>query len=126
MTKTTLNASLSWLHPKARKQFDLLAMDVMPGFRIFEGFRDPGRQQALMMDPRGVTKAGAWRSAHQYGLACDFVPWIGGRWAWPLAEASIWDELKAAAELHGLEAPLKWDRAHIQHPLWNELKPLLL
>jgi hypothetical protein len=125
MPTQKLNTSLAWLHPKAREQFNLLAMDVMPGFRLFEGFRDPGRQQALLMDTRGVTKAGAWASAHQYGLAADFVPWVNGRFTWAV-DAKVWDELKAAAELHGLAAPLKWDRAHVQHPLWEELRPLVV
>lgn len=50
---------------------------------IFEGFRTPQRQQALLdASHKVVTTKGAWRSWHQYGLAFDIAYGGPGKWNW--------------------------------------------
>lgn len=103
-------------------------------FHIFETFRDPMRQAQLLA--KGASKAGTFQSAHQFGLAVDFVPVIDVAEAGVIAKAlgervsagwSWWsghdyDFLKAAAEKHGLTVPITWDRVHIEHPKFKKLR----
>lgn len=103
-------------------------------FEIFETFRDPMRQAELLK--KGATKAGAFQSAHQLGLAVDFVPFIDEAEARVIAKAlgervasgwSWWsghdyEFLKQCAEDHGLAVPLTWDRVHVEHPKWPKLR----
>ena len=53
-------------------------------FEIFETFRTPMRQRELIA--KGVSKAGPFQSAHQFGLAVDFVPFLSPNEARELAE----------------------------------------
>lgn len=103
-------------------------------FEIFETFRDPMRQAELLA--KGASKAGPFQSAHQLGLAVDFVPFIDEAEAAVIAKAlgervfpgwSWWsghdyDFLKKAAELHGLAVPISWDKVHVEHPKWQKLR----
>lgn len=89
-------------------------------FELFEGWRSPIRQEALYASNPRVTNARAWRSAHQYGLAADFV-WRDGKfWSWD--DEHPWHELKKIATSLRLDVPITWDRGHIQHPLWKRWK----
>ena len=76
---------MTLLHPIAANAFQELAIDLQnqfeagstpTPFRAFEGYRSPSRQLALLQAVPPVTKARPWRSAHQYGLAVDFVPYV--------------------------------------------------
>lgn len=125
------DSALASIHPKAYTSFrglaDQLAKDFLSGktdslFRPFETYRHPARQQHLYGGK--TTKARAWQSAHQYGLAVDFVAFRDNNWTWKPTED--WDYLKTAAERVGLTRPLDWDLGHIQHPLWERLKLLVL
>lgn len=54
---------------------------------LFEGFRTPFRQETLYSQSRTqpgawVTDAEAWKSWHQYGLACDLAFLRKGSWSW--------------------------------------------
>lgn len=50
---------------------------------LVEGYRSPERQAELMR--RGVaTRAGAWQSCHQYGLALDSAPMRNGKLQWDM------------------------------------------
>jgi hypothetical protein len=54
---------------------------------IFEGWRSPQRQEYLWSQGRSrlgaiVTKARAWQSWHQFGLAIDIAYKIDGKWSW--------------------------------------------
>lgn len=133
------------IHPKARTQFmqfsDFLLAEVLRGdapywFRAFEGYRSPARQQQLYDQKRAdgsrVTKARPFESAHQYGLAVDFVPFIvrlptepredldsaEGAWRWDV-EDSAWDWFDQAVHKHDLYRPITWDRPHVEHRLWR-------
>lgn len=99
-------------------------------FDIFEGWRSPARQRTLMK--RGsVTKAGPWLSAHQYGLAADFAARPaepirkGGSIDWQWRDSDPWHILHRQAAMQGLEAPIPWDKGHVQSPVWREIRKLL-
>lgn len=97
-------------------------------FEIFETFRLPSRQKDLLA--KGVSKAGPFDSAHQFGCAIDFVPFLsqaeaaalGVRpgWYWPEITDEAWQILKQTAALYGLERPFSWDGPHIQLPGWRK------
>ena len=95
-------------------------------FMPFESYRTPHRQDKLKRDPRQVTKAGPWQSAHQYGLAVDFVPYhLKGRIGWSWEDEEPWGELKQMATACGLRVPLTWDRAHVVHPAYDKVRKAL-
>lgn len=119
------------LHPVAQDAFRELAVDLSnqfssdntkTNFRLFEGYRSPQRQAYLFTQEPPVTKAGAWQSAHNYGLACDFVPYmfIDGQWMWHWGENEDWKFLKARAAIFGLHVPITWDRGHVEHQAWKD------
>jgi peptidoglycan L-alanyl-D-glutamate endopeptidase CwlK len=75
---------ISLLHQRLANAAEcILAETIEAGwdFQIFETWRTPARQQRLFEE--GRTKARAWRSWHQYGLAVDIVAMTpGGDWSW--------------------------------------------
>lgn len=122
---------LDGVHPRARDEFRALDIHLRTAFAkgttktnfaVFETYRSPQRQDFLYK-VRGVSKAQAFQSAHQYGLAVDFVPLVAGKWDWN--SNHDWDFLDGAANLFGLRRTISWDRPHIEHPLWWEVKKLL-
>lgn len=128
-----LNRSINDLHPLMRplvRQLEGKMLDDLmfthggtSGFRLFEGYRSPGRQAELFRQHPKVTKAKAWQSAHQFGLAVDYVWWTGKEWSWD--DGHNWAYLASAAEAVGLAAPIKWDRPHIQHPEYEVMKAFI-
>lgn len=96
-------------------------------FEVFETYRSLDRQARLLA--KGTTKAPPGKSAHNFGLACDFVPFISQAdatalgvkhgWYWPSATHSDWNLLGDLASTHGLIQPISWDRPHIEHPNWK-------
>lgn len=129
------------LHPKARGSFILLRDNLLRGylagecpvlFEPFEGLRDPERQAELRA--KGQSKAGPWESPHQYGLAVDFWPRkkdargddkVGWDFTMP-ADDVRWDYLQKQAVHVGMDTPIKWDRPHVQHPLWLRFRQFVL
>jgi hypothetical protein len=70
------------LHPELRKKANIIIDDFQRKFPctldfqvgipiIYETWRSPQRQRMLF--EQEITKADAWQSWHQYGLALDFV-----------------------------------------------------
>lgn len=123
---------LRYAHPHAREAFRQLSSDLYRSyenrktsshFRPFEVFRSPIKQQELFDQRPVVTKAMPWQSAHQYGLAVDFVAFRGGRWSW--SETEDWEFLRLRAEHYGLRRPMVWDKAHIEHPVWERVQMVL-
>lgn len=91
-------------------------------FRLFEGYRSPQRQASLYAQGRDpqhpgpvLTQAKPWESFHQYGLACDFVLFIGGKWTWDTSGQydHYWQQLAEIGQLYGLEG-LSWEKPHLQ------------
>ena len=126
--------SIDWnlIHPVARGQFIALANDLAEGHHLgiyktlilpFEGWRSPVDQQKAF--DKKVSKARPWQSAHQYGLAVDFVPKINGKWVWGMASDPHWADLRKAATARGLRNVIDWDRPHVEHPVWMELQAAL-
>lgn len=132
----SIYSDISLLHPKFAgvvKRLHEFLIDshetkrTKTRFEIFETFRDPVRQNRLFAQK--TTKALAWQSAHNIGLACDFVPYITGDEAIALSEATgerhfpgwswhsshDWDYLTNAAKRFSLTT-IEWDRPHVQHP----------
>lgn len=89
------------------------------GLQPFEGYRTADRQAMLLR--QGATKAGPWRSAHQWGMAVDFavVDQEDVSWHWPDPDSKVWRELYHAAHDIGLVIPIKWDKGHVQSPYWR-------
>ncbi|GHH60668.1 M15 family metallopeptidase [[Pseudomonas] boreopolis] len=52
---------------------------------LVEGYRSPERQAELMGAGK-ATRAGAWQSCHQYGLAVDSAPIRDGRLQWDMGD----------------------------------------
>lgn len=117
---TTINRDVALLHPILRASVNEILLHThaigMP-FALFEGYRNPIRQDYLYAQGRTkpgkiVTQAKAGASYHQYGLAVDLVPMVDGRWTWDV-NAEWWDQLQQAGEFYGLEG-LSWEKPHLQ------------
>lgn len=121
------------LHPRCLDKFSNLARVLSDGyargvtktrFLPFETYRTPQRQHWLSTHQGKVTKAGQFQSAHQFGLACDFVPYVNigsqGVWSWDLEHD--WAYLRAQAEEAGLDNDISWDRPHVEDPIWKKIR----
>lgn len=83
---------------------------------LFEGFRSPERQNYLYASGRTregniVTRARAWQSLHQYGIAADLAFKWNGKWAWNKDDP--WDKVHAVFHKHKFET-LAFEKAHVQ------------
>ncbi|WP_052749126.1 M15 family metallopeptidase [Arsukibacterium ikkense] len=117
------NSALEPLHPVFREKAGSLLQECTKAdlpFRLFEGFRSPERQRELYQQGRTmpgaiVTRANAWQSYHQYGVAADFVLFINGRWSWADNGEfkNHWKKLHQLAAKVELE-PLSWELPHLQ------------
>lgn len=113
------------LHPLMRNAMQEVIREceaeALP-FKLFEGWRSPQRQAALYSQGRDshrpgpiLTRARAWESYHQYGMACDFVLFIDGKWSWDTEGKfdHYWRRLTEIGEMYGLEG-LSWEKPHLQ------------
>lgn len=139
----TVIRDLRLLHPKFGRAAGLLDQHLARAheagvtktrFKVFETFRDARRQEDLLK--KRVTKAGMYQSAHAYGLAADFVPFITPFEAERLAQAKgeavfpgwnwdpshDWAFLKKSARDYGVDVPIEWDLAHVEHPDFKYLR----
>lgn len=89
---------------------------------LIEGYRSPERQAMLAALGPHVTRAGAWQSWHQYGLAADCAFLRDGRLViserdpWALRGYRLYGEL---AEAVGLRWGGRWklmDLGHVEQP----------
>ena len=118
------------LHPVVRERVLLLLGDAKDAFatrrlpcelELFETYRRPERQQWLL--GQGTTKAAMWQSAHQFGLAADFVPRPNGRWTWEGEQAvACFDWLDANCRKYGLVRAISWDRPHVEWSEWGTFR----
>ena len=73
-----------------------------------------------------VTNAKAGESAHNWGLAFDGAPLLGGKIDWD-PENPIWTRYGQVATESGLEWAGNWvsfkEYPHIQLPNWEQFKP---
>lgn len=115
--------SMAKLHPVVRDKVEqLLARthDAAAPFHVFETFRTPERQNSLYASGRTqpgpiVTRARAWQSPHQYGVAADIVLFINNQWSWETrgALAHRWTDLHTEARALGL-TPLSFELPHVE------------
>lgn len=89
---------------------------------IFESVRSPSRQAELYAKGRvegqvdfgrTVTRAKPYQSAHQYGLAVDFVFKVNGVWTWDEPEPLQWGRFTRYAVECGLQT-LSFEKPHVQ------------
>jgi len=110
------------LQPSIRplaEQLVLNAAGVGIPLRVVQDVRTPEQQQALLESGRGVTKAGANMSYHNYGLAFDVVPeeYLPMKDWNP--EGELWNKVGSIGKALGLEWGGDWrrkDRPHFQVP----------
>lgn len=101
---------------------DLYSKKLTPtNFQLFETWRHPLRQRAL---GQKTIAAKAWTSAHQYGLAADFVPFVEGK-SWDWGADHDWGLLKRVAREVGLSVPVNGDPGHIEHPRWSSIRAFM-
>jgi peptidoglycan LD-endopeptidase CwlK len=89
---------------------------------VFETARSPLRQDLLYnrgRDPTGpdygrtVTRARAYESPHQFGLAADLVFKVGGAWTWQEPSKGMWKRMGELANGLGLQT-LSFEKPHVQ------------
>lgn len=89
---------------------------------VFESVRSPSRQAELYAQGRvegqpgwgrTVTKAKPYQSAHQYGLAVDFVFKVNDVWTWDEPEPLMWSRFTRYAVECGLQT-LSFEKPHVQ------------
>lgn len=91
--------------------------------KIFEFERSPAKQEAAFA--RGASKARAWQSPHQYGLAVDIIHRTRG---WPPFKDRFWADLNATVRAVGTKYKCNlthgydwgWDAAHIELKEWKD------
>lgn len=121
MTRETVVAHL---HPTMQSRHGEMAVLVhrrqLP-FEPYEMWRSPRRQVELYARGRVPSVPGghatyerAWQSAHQYGLAVDWVGWVDGRWSW--SDSLPWKELHECARVARLEPLEAVEMPHVQMP----------
>jgi hypothetical protein len=83
----------------------------------------PGKDVIPLIRPMGriVTNAQAGQSAHQYGMAIDFVPMNSGKPDWS-GTGYLWNKAIELAEAAGMQSLRPMESAHLQHPKWKLLK----
>ena len=129
--------AVSDLHPEVRGQFSALTEALVWAYQTdrtqfrfepYEGFRTADRQNYLLTE--GTTKARGWQSAHRFGFAVDYVPRIlrgigdnaRWQWHWPESEHDDWKVLAELAAEAGLRTPISWDKPHVEHPFWRDVR----
>ena len=139
----TVFSDITLLNPKFRRACEALHEYIIDAhetgrtktrFEIFETYRDPRRQADLLK--KKVTKAGAFQSPHQFGLACDFVPYLSASEAeelsmrtgervfpgWNWHSSHDYRFLATAAQKFKLTVPISWDPCHVEHPDWKKFR----
>jgi peptidoglycan L-alanyl-D-glutamate endopeptidase CwlK len=91
---------------------------------IFEAWRSPSRQDELFR--KGTTKAQAWHSWHNYGLAADIVFIDNDNWSWK--KEHDWKKLGEIGKALGLKwgGDWGWDHPHFEYPIGMKVGDALL
>lgn len=114
-----INRDTNLLAPIFRdKVLAAIALAKKEGYEIgiFEGYRSPTRQDHLFSQGRStpgkiVTKAKAYQSAHQFGLACDIAFYFKS-WTW---DNQPFDKLVPIFTSFGLKNGGKNDIGHYEY-----------
>ena len=115
-------ANTCYLHQEFWSKVVILQQKMVSAeiqLRIYETVRTPFRQVELyhigrMGDPRRiVTRAKAWHSKHQYGLAVDMVFLVKGKWTWSEPSPGMWSIYQSEAKSLGL-VYLPTEKPHVE------------
>jgi peptidoglycan LD-endopeptidase CwlK len=103
---------LALVNPELSRRIHQLADMVSFPFRVTQGLRTYADQDALYAQGRTapgsiVTEAQGGYSTHNFGLACDVVPFIDGVADWNDKDAQ-WAEILAKAPSCGLAEGAQW------------------
>lgn len=117
------DVDVSHLHPAIRNllsELDARLFNAGIPLQLYEGARSPFRQAELYARGRGtgtpgkhVTKARAWASFHNHGLAVDYVFKVDGNWTWDEPERGQWQKYQAIADALGLRS-LSFEKPHVE------------
>lgn len=118
--------NLDDLRPEVRPMVDLWLADMLAAgvdHIITCTVRSPAEQDALYAQGRTtpgriVTNAKAGQSAHQYGLALNFVVMVNGKPDWT-GDDPLWNKAISLAQVRGLQSLRPMESAHLQHPNWK-------
>jgi peptidoglycan LD-endopeptidase CwlK len=126
--------SLVTLHPAFRPKVDLFqrqaisnGLDVLI-YCTMRTFQEQAQlyAQGRTLPGKIITNAKPGESAHNFGLAFDGAPLIGGKIDWD-PENPIWAKYGQIAAMVGLEWAGNWvsfkEYPHIQLPNWEQFKP---
>lgn len=118
--------TLELLDPDFRRRVERVQVRVSEAglpLLVYETIRSPNRQAELYARGRGdpdsvdfgrrATNAKPYQSAHQYGLAVDFVFQLDGKWTWEPPHPEDWDLFHIIARGEGL-VPLTSEKPHVQ------------
>lgn len=127
-----MSRDLNDLHPQFRPLVDLWLADmrsVALDSIITCAFRSGVEQDALYARGRTVpgkivTYAKSGQSAHNYGLAIDFVINEFGKLDWS-GDSEPWNRAINLAKARGLQSLRPMESAHLQHPNWREIAGLV-
>lgn len=116
------------LRPEFRSMVDAWLLDMLASglhLLITCTLRSGAEQDALYAKGRTapgaiVTRAQAGQSAHQYGLALDFVILDNGKPDWS-GDSLAWNKAIELAEARGLQSLRPMESAHLQHPNWKAI-----
>lgn len=123
-----MSRSLEDLHPKFRPMVDLwladmreVALDPLITCTLRSGAeQDALYQKGRTVPGKIVTYKKAGQSAHQYGLALDFVILEHGKPDWS-GEDEPWNRAINLAKARGLQSLRPMESAHLQHPEWKAI-----
>lgn len=120
---------IKWLGECARVGLDVLVYCTFRSMaeqnEIYKIGRTVKGANATARKPMGdtVTNARGGESAHNYGLALDFVPLLAGKPQWD-KRSPLWAQAIRIAEKYGLESlannPRFSEQAHLQMPRWRD------
>jgi peptidoglycan L-alanyl-D-glutamate endopeptidase CwlK len=111
------SSQLAYLHPLLRDKVPALEGAIATAglpLRLFESYRSPFRQRELYAARK--SRARAWESFHQYGLAVDYVFWVNGDWSWQEPAPGYWKIWRGIIEDQGLRA-LSFEEPHAEMPV---------
>lgn len=116
----------SHLHPLLRNFLGELDAELAGAgipLALYEGARSPFRQVELFAKGRGVgepgktvTRARAWGSFHQFGMAVDYVFRDKNGWTWSEPKSGMWNEYTRIAHGIGLRT-LSFEKPHAELPI---------
>jgi peptidoglycan L-alanyl-D-glutamate endopeptidase CwlK len=129
-TKVQLESVHPLLQLLAHKAIELTTQDF--GVPVGGGYRTAEQQKVSFDQGYSNCDGTIKKSYHQSGLACDFVPWINGKYDWSVKQAFLdvhkaihaaWDTMdhKGHELVWGGDWKNSWDKPHYELRKLNEI-----